>query len=75
MARMDCGDLPLRIFSTEEDMDRWLLDSKPTFDEAIDTIAEIHSVPRSRLLYVESWEYSDGELVEIKHVMNFEHIS
>jgi len=69
VARMQFDDLPIRLFSNRVSMAHWLQFSKGTFDETIDSIVKKHDLSRSQLLRIESWEYINGELFRVEHVM------
>ena len=69
VARMEFDDLPIRLFSNRVSMSHWLQFSKGTFDETIDAIVAKHKLPRSQLLGIESWEYINGELFRVEHIM------
>lgn len=76
IARMQFDDLPIRLFSNRVSMGHWLQFSKGSFDETIDAIVEKHDLSRSQLLRIESWEYINGELFRVEHVMgSFEEIA
>ena len=74
MARMEFDDLPIRIFASKESMGHWLQYSRSTFEQDIDAVVNAMMLSRSQLMRVEAWVYRNGELMDIEHVMGFEHL-